>query len=368
MVTSPYFKLKILATIASIAFANVVIAQADTVVIKEYSNILITTDYSGEIKLVTDINQVREAGFFLNGIPDGLLRVCNENEIFGWVDGKLVFSLTGCDFFEPKNLFQFAESDTVFVSFSTSSGFENFRCELIFFEDFKVLREEVAKPRDTRNLFHEFNIITIILLLFFFAVFSTSFPARLEFFLSKTYSLRANSYHFISTDFFGRANMMMALSVCLSIAFEVIYIDEQLDLDFFLTPVSLMEYFELWVSITLWILLFFFAKRFLIQIIANLFSMRKLRDWQLFDLINFVGYFALILFVIVLLDFIWKSSGESWINIYFLYYFMVVLLLFELWFVTKFVTNSSYQKLLIISYLCATEIIPFVFLMVWFFK
>ncbi|MEP1095034.1 MAG: DUF4271 domain-containing protein [Cyclobacteriaceae bacterium] len=348
-------------------FAQSAIAQSDTIVVRDYTNIFITTDQNGVINPVTDYSKIDEAGFFLNGIPNGTLRICNDDELFAWVDGRLIMTIKGCTLIDPKILFEEASVDSIFFSFSASPQFENFRCELIVFDDLLIVKDEVSKPRKVRDEFREFCIITIIVLLVILGLFAATFQGRLNFFIARTFSLKASAYQFTNTSFFGRANLFMIVTVCLTAAFEIIYIDQKI-VGSISTPLRLGSYTMWWLTISFWLLAFFFVKRVLTQTISGLFKMPKLRDWQLFDLVNFSGYFVLILFIIILWDFILKGQGDSWINSYFSYYFICVLLLFALWFIIKFVINSSYQKLLIISYLCATEIVPSILIMVWFLK
>ena len=342
-------------------------AQIDTVVLKDYAKVLITTDQNGHIQPVTNLAEVNRAGFFLNEVPEGTIRVCNENELFIWVEGGLISSIIDCTTIEPISLFKFSESDTIFVSFS-SSKFEGFKCELISYERFKVFKEEVSRPREARRALHEFNIILIIIILAIFGIYAASFPNRLKFFVSKTFSLKSSSYQFINTSFFASSNLFLMLIISTTVAFEIIYVNSKVNFGIYEEPSDMIGYLGLCLKITLWIIGFYLSKRVLILIMSSLFKMRKLKDWQLFDLLNFSGYFILILFCITLWDFIFKSSGESWIHTYFFYYFIIVLILFELWFIIKFVINSSYQKLLIFSYLCATEIIPTILVVGWFFK
>ncbi len=340
--------------------------QQDTLVLEDYVKILVSTDTEGKVTALTSLSNEKEVGFFLDKADrDGKIRICNNEELMGWVNGRLVFSIDGCDLFDPSYFFDFSLSDTVFVSFSTSK-FENFRCERVVLGEFVLVKEEGPEPRVVRDYFREFNIIAIATLIFSLALFAVKHPARLSFFINKTYSLKASSYQFINTNFFGSPNLIMMVILSFSIAFELIYIGYYSDS--FQYERKLGGFIVNWFVVSIWIMSFFLIKRVLIHLVANLFKMRRLRDWQLFDLVNFTGYFSLILFIIILWDFIIKSPNDSWINSYFSAYFLIVLILFELWFVLKFVTNSSYRKLLIISYLCATEVIPSIFFIEWFFK
>lgn len=343
-------------------------AQSDTIVVRDYTKIFITIDNSGQIDPVTSHSTVKKVGFFLNEMPKGSLRICNENELFVWVDGRLILGVQGCEYFEPEELFEFSESDSVFVALSTPAAFDNLRCELVVFDDLIVLRDEVSLPRQVRKAFEEFTIIAFIFLLATFAFFAASFPARLNFFIKKTFSLKASVYQFVNTGFFDRANILMVLMISITVAFEIIYVNQKVDLMIFSIPTNLSGYLLLWLTVSAWVLIFFVVKRVIVQVVAGLFKMKKLRDWQLFDLINFAGNFCMVLFIIILWDFVLKDASQSWIIPYFSYYFIAVLLLFVIWFIAKFVVNSSYQKLLIISYLCATELVPSILIMAWFFK
>ncbi len=343
------------------------VGQSDTIVVRDYAAIFITTDEAGNTEPVTDYSEIDKAGFFLTEIPEGTLRICNDQELFAWVDGRLVLNAKGCVFIDPEVLFKHSTSDSIFFSFNASPKFENFKCELVIFDDLQVATDEVSKSRQVRDSFHEFCIIVILILLAGLGLFAATFPGRLNFFISRTFSLKSSAYQFTNTSFFGQANIAMIVLVCLTAAFEIIYIDHKINSDYS-QPISLGGFSLWWLTITMWLCLFFLGKRVLTQMISRLFQMPRLRDWQLFDLVNFSGYFVLVLFIIILWDFILKSQSTTWINTYFSYYFIAVLLLFALWFIIKFVINSSYQKLLIISYLCATEIIPSILLMVWFLK
>lgn len=359
--------MRFLVTIILVSWTQLLTAQIDTIVVRDYASIIITTDEAGKTRPVTNYSNTDKAGFFLNEIPQGILRICNDQELYAWVDGRLILTIKGCVYIEPEDLFENTTKDSIYVSFNALPKFENFKCELVVFDEFQVHKDDITKARQVRNSFEEFCLVVIVLLLTGLGLFSAKFQGRLNFFVTRTFSLKASAYQFTNTSFFSRANIFMILLVCMTASFEIIYIDQKLNANI-LQPMSLSEYVIRWLTITLWLSGFFFAKRLITQAVSRLFQMPRLRDWQLFDLVNFSGYFVLLLFIIILWDFIIKGQGESWVNLYFSYYFIIVLLLFALWFIIKFVINSSYRKLLIISYLCATEIIPSILIMVWFLK
>lgn len=361
--------LKSMRKVGSLSFllmCFMVVGQQDMVILKDYSKILMSTK-RGKIQPIADITSVQQAGFFLNALPVGNIRVCNDSKIIIWVNGRLVKTQKGCKLIDPVTLFKYAETDTIYVSFSVDS-FENFKCELVGLEAYQLVRSDEPTPRKVRNIFREFNIIAIAILFFCLALFSHSFPARFNYFIYRTYTLNTNSYQMIHAVFFGKANLAMMLLVSLFIAFELVYINHQTDSLLFSSARQLAGFFATWTVLTFWILMFFFAKQMLIQFVAGFFKMKRLKNWQLLDLVNFFGYFALLPFIVIFWDFVINISMKDWIGSYFVYYFLISLLLFELWVIVKFIMNSSRKKFLMISYLCATEIVPTMFFVGWLFE
>lgn len=337
--------------------------------IRDYTKLFITTNNSGEIQPVTNYRNLGEVGFFIEATTKGTLRVCNDNELFVWANGRLVRSIPkGCDFLPIDQVRNTNDQLRLYLSFSSPKEFDNLRCDLVEFGDLKVVRDNVSKTRQSRNIFNEFVIVGLMLIVALFASYAGVFRSRLNFFFQRTFSLKTLSYEFTNTSFLGRANLLFLGLLCLTIGFEIIYLNQRLEALFFAIPAGLGDYLYMWLLVACAIVLFFLTKKLIIDLISRLFRIRKLREWQFFDLINFSGYFTLILFIIILWDFILKGQGSTWVTSPFSYYFVLVILLFELWFTIKFVINSTYQKLLIISYLCATEIVPSIIIMVWFLK
>ncbi len=346
----------------SICATLITSAQEDTIVIKDFTKALITIGEDGNIQLVTDLSEVNEAGFFLNKNLKGKIRICNPKELYGWGDGKLIFRSINCKILAIDDFFRFSKSDTVFVALSTKRSLKNLTCELILLEELKVIDEELIRTREVRMIFKEFIMIAILGLLFLCAVMVAYSPQRISFIFKRTFSLNKRIYEFISTSFFRRVNILITLTLCLLIAFEITYFDYKAGSNFPWNSSAYLEYLYTWIQIFLLVLGGLLAKWFIILVVSKLFSFREIIRTQLFDMINFFGLFAFILFGVVLVDFMFF---ESMTNLFqgVSIFFPILLILFELWFSFKFVIISLHRKLLLISYLCATEIIPAIFIL-----
>lgn len=343
-------------------------AQRDTIVVTDYTKLMVGTDRLEEVFPVTSLEEVNQAGFFLNGVPNGKMRICASEDLFIWVNGKLIDVIDECNFYEPEKFFQHALSDTLYISFSSEKNLSNLRCELVIFEDLLVIRDQVASAREIRDAFNEFNIIALLLLLLFLGIIVSSFPSRVSYLVQKSFTLKASAYEFVNTGFFTGASMYVLGFYALALAFAGIYLDTLLSYGLFEQPESLTGFLVTWIQIALIIFMLFVLKWIVISIVAGLFRFRELKNYQLFDFLNFNLVLLIPILFFLVLDFILNDSSQSWISSGYMMLFPITLILFVIWFTLKFVNNSPRKKLSIISYLCATEIIPVIILLGWFFK
>ncbi|WP_436514821.1 DUF4271 domain-containing protein [Ekhidna sp. To15] len=344
------------------------VGQQDTIVVTDYTKIMVGTDQKGEVFPVTSLDEIKQAGFFINGVPNGIMRICSSEDLFIWINGKLIDVIDDCNFYAPQTFFQFAESDTIYVSFSTKNSLAELKCELVIFEDLLVIRDQVSHPREVRDTFNEFVIIALLLLLSFLGVIVSTFPSRVSYLVEKSFTLKASAYEFVNTSFFTGASIYVLIFYSLALAFTGVYLDSLLSYGLFEKPESLTGFFISWIQIASIIFLLFHLKWLVISVVAGLFRFRDLKNYQLFDFLNFNLVLLIPFLLFLVLDFILNDSSQSWITQGYMILFPIMLILFVLWFTLKFVNNSPRKKLSIISYLCATEIIPVIILLGWFFK
>ncbi|WP_370088878.1 DUF4271 domain-containing protein [Ekhidna sp.] len=349
-------------------FAGCAVAQRDTIVVTDYTKVMMATDSDGKIIPITALEGTGQAGFFINTRPEGQIRICHSDELFVWVNGKLIDVINECKFYEPSALYANADSDTLYVSLSSKSSLADLKCEVVIFEELLVVKDEVSVPRAVRSEFKEFTIIALLLLLGLAGVITASYPSRISYLVGKTFTFKISSYEFVNTNFLSGVSMNLVSFYALSLAFIGLYLNGLVDVEFVATPVSLGEYLWKWIQLSVLIFMLVMAKWVVITVVAQLFKFRGLKNFQLFDYLNFSLVFLIPVLLFLVVDFILNTSSETWISSGFIVLFPITLILFVVWFTLKFVNNSPRKKLVIISYLCATEIIPAIILLGFFYK
>lgn len=360
--------MKILVTIASLFFSMLVFAQQDTIVVVDYTKIMIATDSDGEVYPITSLDDEQQAGFFLNEKPEGTVRVCHPEKLFMWIDGQLFDTFRGCRFYNPEELFQKKRSDTIYISFSTRHSLSKLECQLVIFEELHVIREEVALSREVRDTFNEFVIISLLLILGFLGVIISNHPGRISYLIEKTFTFKSSAYEFINTAFFSAPSMYLLSFFSLSLAFTGLYLDVLLNNNLFGIPETTEGFLWQWIQLAGGVFMLFIIKWFVISVVAQLFKFRGLKNFQLFDFLNFNTFLLTPILFFIVVDFVIHQPADSWIGPGIFVFFPVFIVLFVIWFTFKFVNNSPRRKLMIISYLCATEIIPVILLIGWFYK
>ncbi len=343
-------------------------AQKDTIVVTDYTKVMVSTDDDGLLTPVTSLEDVTQAGFFINEISKGTIRICASDELFIWINGKLLDAINDCQLYEPADILSKVEGDTIYFSFSSKKSLADLTCDLVIFEELLVIKDQISVPRDVRSKFNEFTIIALFLLLIILGIIISEYPSRMAYLAEKSFTLKASAYEFVNTSFYSGASMYILCFYSLALAFVGIYLDTLLGYGLFAITDELAEFMVNWLKIGSIIFLLFIAKWLVISIVSGLFRFRDLNNFQLFDFLNFNLVLLIPALLFLVLDFVLNDSSQTWISSGFMLLFPIMLILFVAWFTLKFLNNSSRKKLSIISYLCATEIIPVIILLGWFFK
>ena len=341
--------------------------QQDTIVVTDFTKIMVMTNGRGELSPVTSLSEVKQAGFFMNGKANSPINICMSEELFIWVNGKLLDVISTCKYYNPEDFFRKADSDTIFVSFSSASSLVDLKCEQVLFEELLIIKDLTSNPREIRNAFKEFTIIALLVMLLLLGVIVSSYPSRISYLFEKSFTLKASAYEFVNTGFFTGASMYLLVFYSLVLAFVGMYLDSLLSYGLFAKSDTLFEFLFNWIQLAAGTFLLFLVKWVVVSIISRLFRFRELHNFQLFDFLNFSLVLIIPPLLFLILDFVINPS-KTWIPSGYIMLFPAMLILFVLWFTLKFVNNSPRKKLSIISYLCATEIIPTIILLGWFFK
>lgn len=344
------------------------LARQDTLVVTDYGNVLLSTKEDSTLTPITSLSGITQAGFFLVGKPNGQIRICTKKETYVWVEGRLLDRVKGCAYYNPDSFLRLGQKDTVYISFSSDSGLKGLVCEQIVFDNGLVVKDDLTNPRSVRDAFAEFSILALVILCFLIGLIVIANPTRLAYIRQKTFTFKTSTYEFINTGFFSNASINLLIFYATSLGFVGTYLNKLLELGLLFDPNNLFDFFIAWFSLSAIIFLFLVAKWLLLSLVSMLFRFRSLKDFQMFDFLNFNLVVMIFILAFIIIDFIFNPSSLTWISGSFLLIFPLSITLFVIWFTMKFVTNSPRKKLVIISYLCATEIVPVIVLLGNFYK
>ncbi|MEM8938074.1 MAG: DUF4271 domain-containing protein [Bacteroidota bacterium] len=360
--------MKILFVCLWLLFCNVIFGQKDTIIIHDYAKTMVSMEEDGSISPVISLSKLNTAGFFLPRPSRGYIRVCNDNPFTIWVNGRLFKKIDhGCELYDINDFFQNEVSDTLFISIYATENFTNLRFEEVIVQNLVVIKDDPKLLRSTRDVFREFTTTAILIILFLVGFISTKYPGRLINLVKVVFNIKQNSIEYLGVQLFSELGVSLLLLLSLFFAFLGIYIDLEANLNYSDIPLSYSGFFILWLKGSSFVCLFILVKWVLIFLISPLFGFRKMNGFQLLDFISFGLVLSGLMFVFILIDFLF-SNGDFW----FLVDSHVILIftvgIFISWITLRFVNHSSNTKFLIISYLCATELIPAILLIGWFFK
>lgn len=360
--------MKKISIVFCLLYAALAHSQSDTIVIHDFTKVMIETNKANNIIPITSLGSVNQAGFFLNEQPNGYVRFCNDEVSSIWVNGRLVASFSGCEIYNPIDWFSEGQTDTLFVSIYAESGLANLECELIVFESLQIIKDDPKSPRMIRDIYAEFSLICSIVLIFLIGFYVINNQTRVNYLFQKSFSLKISSYEFVNTGFLSSSSIQLIILFSLLASFLSIHLDQLLGLGYFTIDTSLTQVALTWLSLSLATFSFFLLKWVLVNAISRLFKFRGIPNFQLFDFLNFSTLFCVLIFSISIVDYVANPRNITWLKEGFIMTLPIALLTFIFWFSIKFLNNTTRKKLLIFSYLCATEIIPAIIIFGWFFK
>ncbi len=215
-------------------------------------------------------------------------------------------------------------------------------------------------PFKKETYFRDFAITAIlILLIFLISVFRLN-PRLSSDYLSapKIFSLRDKE----DDQFYYRltsANILFYVFTSMVIALYLLLVGQYVEVE--LSVIKLNGYFGSllsWLKLSLIILIFLFMKLFIVYIIASLFGVRDIAGFHFFNFIRLLLVFMCVLTLVLATYFILHGQQKSFYG--FLYALVSwilggwVILLF-----LKLTNRVTYSVFHLFSYICATEIIPF---------
>lgn len=342
--------------------------QLDTVVHKDLAKALLIVKEDGSLDPVLDVSKYNSFGLFIQKSPPRLIRICNSQYVSLWVDGRFYDGITnGCTIIESESLFDSSTSDTVYLNVYSKEPLNEFRLEEIGLSASFVDDSSWSRKRAGKSHFNDFIYTSLIILMSLLGGLIIKFSNRVRYIIDKAFSIKNSSYELADVRILSPVGLSFCTYLSLLIGFFNVYFSYSSETG------SVEEYSFLWFS-SQWlfsagyIFIFLVIKWIVASIVSALFSFGKSFEYQLFDFINLTLIFCIGLIGYFIIDFVFLIRIES-LHTHemkiFIYAVLSLTILFLLW---KFVSNYPHRKLLIITYLCATEIIPAIVLIGRFYK
>lgn len=280
------------------------------------------------------------------------INVSSRNEFSVWVDGKL--------FAPEKNKHQlsidellgsYRGRDTVFVVFYARSNFKNFQCAYIESsgteEEIQVNPIKLRSAMDSRHTFAIFFLFFLLIVAFFRYLSSYGFFS----YFNKVFfrSLRVSTFDENSQTILFET---IITSLLTGMAMWHIFDGKSVYLpNFFIEQSGNMLKYSGFAA------LFLTGKYLVLRLSAYLNGLRSLYMVQFTDFLKFLLMCGIILNTIFFSLYWLDSSPANYLSDNWVYFYPTAYLLFISYYFFKLSASVPGKKLLIISYLCSTEIV-----------
>lgn len=168
------------------------------------------------------------------------------------------------------------------------------------------------------------------------------------------------------TGFFGQDNLYGILYLSFATSFILFYLKKNPLLDF--TRFTQIEGVWLWLSVSLLIITWLVAKYLFSWLTALIFDWKPIPDIQNQDYVRFLSMIAMLSMAILLLDFTLFGSGSILLFHTAQYLWVGGFIFIVFWQYLKLDTYYSHRKIMIIAYLCTTEMLPAFLVIYWLIR
>jgi len=321
----------------------------DTIVIKDLT-LTFFKEENGEYEIITRLNSESKAMFMLNS-EHNLIRICSDNDLFLWKSDQLVEKINGC-----QKLELISDSTTIY-SLISNENFSNLVCEKLGFYTSENIKETSPLLKNNYSNSRDFLLISSLVILLTVVI-------RVSYSKSISWKFRniANSKNIVGTSFFSLENILKVVSIAMIISFLFTFFSYSIEV------VSLSQKIFKWFSISIIVFVVFTLKNSWSSIVSYLLGLNQFGRYVSNDFISFLSVILLPLWLIFTIQSLRNFYTLNIDQIYFEYTLAVIIIGFNLLMLYKMVGNRKSEKLQVFAYLCATEMIPAIFLVAWFFK
>lgn len=350
------------------------LAQSDTVLVKDFSNDWYFFDGDKQLPLVRKSDfkgNIVNLSIDKRDYEDALLSIQSSQEVSLFIDGKLI------DVFSDRINLNFQElgfgQDVVSLSIyakGLNPYFLSTGAYKVIEGNLDPLKEDVVvvNPRIGDEAFHNYLILSLITLGALLAVLMNRFPKVIsEYFkLSRALSPRELDENLLKSRPFVASNIFMYGFLSLIIAFNIlglVNISDALPQIEMFHPKSLSQAILSWLQITVLVFGAILLKLIVVGYFASLYSLQGFVNSHFY---NFIRLLLMIACFVLLLISVFQLGGFHLNSS--TYYTMYLATIFSLIFLSaiiylKLLSSAPFKNLHLFSYLCATELIPFVIIL-----
>lgn len=358
------------------SFTAISAANLDTAVVQDvtYDWFFYDDEASGFLPLADRADFEGRALHFnvnVNNFPNNQLRISSRQEVSIFINNQIVDVVKGERYYDLDSLSSQFSKTLHFTVYHKGLNPYVTAIEILNVNapQESSLADDIIKVRTQENdFFNDFAIIGVISLFGFLAMLYNYFPKVVtEFFkLGRTLSWRDTDENLFKSRPLSRINLLfygyLSLLTGLVLILSINYLDVHLKIDIFY-PNGFWDCFWKWLQLSGIIACWFFAKYLIIYNMTSLFSLRN------FMVPHFLNYIRMTLFIftagLVTILFSYYSL-EIMSPAYYqrlISFFMILLAIRVVILYIKLMNTGSYKTFHLFSYLCGTEVIPFVILL-----
>ena len=337
----------------SLSISLTAFSKTDTVLVEDLRYSWLSME-ENEARPIINPEEVKLLSFTLRNITDEMLMICNDKPFDLWIDLKLQkTAISGCITTDLASIK--SGSDLINVQIRSESGVDHLSTGLYRLKANPKTQLDFLSLKN--RAFVSFYVVLMTLLLFFTAVFRRFFSQRFSRIFLNPFKHRGNSTEDYYSHFFDLANLVAVAYTSLLISFCMQYFQYKAN-------IGLTESFStwdfLWQSLitTVGIIMFFIFKQLLGAIISHIFGFRSINNFHNQDFINFFTWVFYLILFLTLVDYslayhaVFISDKIPSVII------AVAIIIFQCGIYLKLERYIPHNKIMIFSYLCATEFIP----------
>lgn len=327
----------------------------DTLVIEDlrYSWIDVQED---ELRPAGKPSSLKLIAFLVDESQGDLLQVCNDEPFDLWVNMQMLLNQAdGCTTLNLREIRESVYSDSLLFHTSTNEDFSTLSTKLLRINE--LSDDSVFIESRSNKDFLNFYFLVVALGILFIGVFRKIYPLRFERSTFNPFKARGSSIDEYYSDFFRSDNTLFItlFSFIVSLCFHFL---EVKNFESNYESTSFFGFLKGWSFKWLLVTAFIYIKYIFGIVISSVFSLRAIANIQNQDFCNYFFWVFMLVLGLNLTELAFANSGIILGADYLIFFIVVSVVIFQIGIFMKTYKSISFNKILIISYLCGTEFIP----------